>query len=422
MRVLVVGLAGTGMAVVDVARAAGDDVTVVEDRPTGDAYRARAARAIAAGATVLEAPDPAMVADLAARADLVVPSPGVHPDHPAIVQARAAGVPVRSEVDLAVERMRQRPHPPRLVAVTGTNGKTTVTTLIAEMLAASGVRATAAGNIGRPLIEAVADDVEVVVAEVSSFQLELTTTAFAPDIAVLLNVAVDHLDWHGSRENYAAAKARLFAHQGPGDVLIVNADDPVAVELAATARSRVVPVTADGGPHDVLNARAAAAAAAAAGARVGAIASTLERFEPLPHRVQLVGEIAGVQYYDDSKATNPHATASALRGFEHVVLIAGGRNKDLDLGSLGASATNLRAVVAIGESAGEVEAAFVGSGVVLVHAVSMRDAVHAAAAHATPGDVVLLSPACASFDWYDNYAARGDDFVREVMVLREESA
>jgi UDP-N-acetylmuramoylalanine--D-glutamate ligase len=422
MRVLVVGLAGTGMAVVDAARADGDDVTVVEDRPTGDAYRERAARARAAGATVLEMPDEAVVADLASRADLVVPSPGVHPDHPAIVQARAAGVPVRSEVDLAVERMRRRPDAPRLVAVTGTNGKTTVTTLIAEMLVESGVSATAAGNIGRPLIDAVADDVDVVVAEVSSFQLELTTPAFVPDVAVLLNVAVDHLDWHGSREHYAEAKARLFAYQGPHDVVIVNADDPVVVELAARARSRVVPVTAGDGSHDVFNARAATAAAIEVGAHPDAIAAVLARNESLPHRVQLVGEIAGVRYYDDSKATNPHATESALRGFEHVVLIAGGRNKDLDLGSLATHVGRLRAVVAIGESAGEVEAAFVGSGVPVLTAASMHDAVHTAAAEAQAGDVVLLSPACASFDWYENYAARGDDFAREVTLLGEVSA
>jgi len=419
MRILVVGLAGTGMAVVEVARAAGDDVTVVEDRPTGDAYRARAALAVAAGAVVLEAPDDTTVADTVATADLVVPSPGVHPDHPAIVRAHAAGIPVRSEVDLAVERLRQRPHPPRLVAVTGTNGKTTVTTLIAEMLAASGIRATAAGNIGRPLVDAAADDVDVVVAEVSSFQLELTTTAFVPDVAVLLNVAVDHLDWHGSPENYTAAKARLFEHQGPNDVLVVNADDPVVVALAAHAPGRVVWVTADDGPHDVLNARAATAAATEAGARPDAIATVLARHETLPHRVQLVGEIAGVRWFDDSKATNPHATVSALGGFEHVVLIAGGRNKDLDLGGLGTRSDKLRAVVAIGESASEVEAAFVGTGVAVTHAASMHDAVRTAAAHARAGDVVLLSPACASFDWYESYAARGDDFAHEVALLQE---
>jgi UDP-N-acetylmuramoylalanine--D-glutamate ligase len=419
MRVLVVGLAGTGMAVIDVARAAGDDVTVVEDRPTGDAYRERAARAVAAGATVLEAPGPAVVTDAATTADLVVPSPGVHPDHPAIAQARAAGVAVRSEIDLAAERLRRRADSPRLVAVTGTNGKTTVTTLIAEMLTESGVRATAAGNIGRPLIDAVDDQVDVVVAEVSSFQLELTTAAFAPDVAVLLNVAVDHLDWHGTPQAYAAAKAKVFAHQGPDDVFIVNADDPAAADLARNAPGHVVQITADGQSHDVFNARIAAAAARAVGAQDDAIDAVLSRFTHLPHRVEPVGEISGVRYIDDSKATNPHATVSALQGFEHVVLIAGGRNKDLDLGGLGAQADRVRAVVAIGESAGEVEAAFAGTGVPVSRAASMREAVRRAAADARPGDVVLLSPACASFDWYENYAARGDDFAREVDQLRE---
>jgi UDP-N-acetylmuramoylalanine--D-glutamate ligase len=303
------------------------------------------------------------------------------------------------------------------VAVTGTNGKTTVTTLIVAMLAASGIRASAAGNIGRPLVDAAVDDVDVLVAEVSSFQLELTTPAFVPDVAVLLNVAVDHLDWHGSAEAYVAAKARLFAHQGPDGVLIANVDDPIARQLAETARSRVVPVSADGAAHNVLNARAASAAAAEVGADPAAVAATLEGFEGLPHRLQLVAEVDGVRYYDDSKATNPHATASALRAFERVVLIAGGRNKDLDLGGLRAYADRLRAVVAIGESAGEVEAAFAGSAVDVTHALSMRDAVQAASAHALTGDAVLLSPACASFDWYESYAARGDDFGREVLRL-----
>jgi UDP-N-acetylmuramoylalanine--D-glutamate ligase len=294
-----------------------------------------------------------------------------------------------------------------------------VTTLISEMLTESGVRATAAGNIGRPLIEAVDDPVDVVVAEVSSFQLELTTAAFAPDVAVLLNVAVDHLDWHGTPDAYAAAKAKVFSHQRADDVVIVNGDDAVAMGLAARAPGRVMPITAAGQSHDVFNARIATAAARELGAQDDAIEAVLARFTQLPHRVEPVGEISGVRYVDDSKATNPHATISALQGFDHVVLIAGGRNKDLDLGGLGAHADRVRAVVAIGESADEVEAAFAGTGVPVSRAASMREAVRRAAADAFPGDVVLLSPACASFDWYENYAARGDDFAREVHELRE---
>ncbi len=182
----------------------------------------------------------------------------------------------------------------------------------------------------------------------------------------------------------------------------------------------VAPVPTSGAPHDVANALAAAAAATDLGADVTAVAKALAGFGGLAHRVQLVGERAGVRFYDDSKATNPHATASALAGFEHVVLIAGGRNKALDLGSLRAQASRVRAVVAIGEAAGEVEAAFAGA-VPVVRADSMREAVRAASERAQADDAVLLSPACASFDWYESYAARGDDFAREVELLVEAS-
>jgi UDP-N-acetylmuramoylalanine--D-glutamate ligase len=336
--------------------------------------------------------------------------------------------------------------------VTGTNGKTTVTTLVDAMLGATGIESVAAGNIGRPLLDAAGDDVAVVVAEVSSFQLAFTTDAFAPDVAVLLNVAEDHLDWHGSADAYAAAKAELFRHQGRDGLLVVSRDDPVATRLATTAPGRVVtfgvgafgtgtpttggeygvvghelvgpggvlgPVPSSGAPHDTANALAAAAAALAVGADVDGVARALAGFGGLAHRVQLVGERSGVRYYDDSKATNPHATSGALAGFEHAVLIAGGRNKGLDLTVLRAHAPKLRAVVAIGEAAREVEDAFRGA-VPVVGAGSMREAVVAASTYARSGDAVLLSPACASFDWYESYAARGDDFAREVAALADE--
>lgn len=449
MRVLVIGLATTGASVVSYTRAAGHDVTVLDDSPsTSEAFAARWARAEADGARVLARPDAARAAAEGRAADLVVPSPGVHPDHPALVAAHDAGVPVRSEIDLAAARLRARSDAPRLVAVTGTNGKTTVTTLIDAMVREAGLRSVAAGNIGRPLLDAAGDDVDVVVAEVSSFQLAFTTDAFAPDVAVLLNVAEDHLDWHGSVDAYARAKAELFRHQGASQLLVVNRDDPVALGLTAGAPGRVVrfgtgrpapgdyglvgaelvgplgvlaPAPASGAPHDTANAVAAAAAALAVGADVDAVVRALEGFGGLAHRVQLVGEHEGVRYYDDSKATNPHATAGALAGFEHAVLIAGGRNKGLDLGGLRVHAPHLRAVVAIGEAAAEVEAAFAGT-VPVVRADSMRAAVREAAERAEAGDAVVLSPACASFDWYESYAARGDDFQREVASLVDDPA
>ena len=281
--------------------------------------------------------------------------------------------------------------------------------------------------------------------EVSTFQLEFTTDAFAPDVAVLLNVGRDHIDWHGSAEAYAAAKGKVFAHQESDQVAIVNADDPLALRLAGSAPARLVTCSRhDAGPtfhvaggaiagpggvhvdlpafrvaHDVDNALAATAAGHAVGADAASIAATLAGWTTLPHRVEFVAHIGGVDFVDDSKATNAHATASALDGLESVVLVAGGRDRSRDLDALRPYATHLRAVVAIGEAAPRVEAVF-SDVVPVVRAGSMRDAVRAAAARAEPGDTVLLSPACASFDWYSSYAERGDDFAREVAILERE--
>ncbi|HEX6311346.1 MAG TPA: UDP-N-acetylmuramoyl-L-alanine--D-glutamate ligase [Acidimicrobiia bacterium] len=441
--VVVLGLGVTGDAVARYARAAGDRVTVLEDEPRADAaYRARADAAAALGAEVLEAPAPSVVAEVAPGADLLVPSPGVPARHAAIAAAQAAGVPVRAEIDLAAEAAGDTP----LVAITGTNGKTTVTTLVTAMLTASGVDARAAGNIGTALLDAAGEPADVLVAEVSSFQLAFTTPAFRPRVAVLLNLADDHLDWHGSQAAYAAAKARVFAHQGGGDLLVFNADDAQVTALAATAPARRVGfslrpghtlgyrvgaggLVAPGGgdiapletvgdaPHERANALAAVAAALDVGATPEGVRDALRGFNGLPHRLAPVGEAGGVRYYDDSKATNPHATVTAVTATTvPVVLVAGGRNKGLDLSVLRRLAEHLRAVVAIGEAASEIEAAF--SGVVPVAvATRMRDAVERASALAEPGDVVILSPACASLDWYPNYAARGDDFAAEVARL-----
>jgi UDP-N-acetylmuramoylalanine--D-glutamate ligase len=412
-------------------------VAVVDDAP-GDEARAAAA---ALGLVLVERPDTPTLADMVVRADVVVPSPGVPAAHPVYRLARAAGIAVRGEVELAA-RWSICP----LVAVTGTNGKTTVTSLIAEMLSASGVAALAAGNIGLPLCDAVGnEELQVVVAEVSSFQLAFAES-FRPIVAVWLNLAADHLDWHGSLDAYIAAKARIWARQGPSDVAVVNADDPVVLAEARRAPSQVVTyglesATVDYGvvdgwlrgpsgpllevsrlprsmPHDVSNALAASAAALAAGATVEGVRAALLGFAPLPHRLTLVGYAGGVRWYDDSKATNPHAAVAAVEGFDSVVLIAGGRNKGLDLSTLALVADRIRAVVAIGEAAPEVAAAFAGLRPVTT-AASMADAVAAAAAAARTGDVVLLSPGCASYDWYRSYAARGDDFALAVHALLE---
>ncbi|MFN2506156.1 MAG: UDP-N-acetylmuramoyl-L-alanine--D-glutamate ligase, partial [Acidimicrobiales bacterium] len=345
---LIVGMGLSGEAVARHLRDRGARLLVVDDIPTEGARQ----RSLALGLELVERPDESRLRALVAGVDVVVPSPGVPENHPVFRMASEAGVPVRGEVELAV-RWSRRP----VVAITGTNGKTTVTELVAAMLNRSGRKAVAAGNIGFPLSDAVRRDVDVIVAEVSSFQLRFTDT-FRPAVAVWLNFAQDHLDWHRDLDSYAEAKARVWAHQRGDDVAVANADDPVVMRSAAGAPARVVTfglrqpadyhvaggkLRGPGGltvpvadlprslPHDLANALAAAAAAMPMGATPKGVAAALAQFDGLGHRVAFVAERAGVRWYDDSKATNPHAVLAALAGFESVVLLAGGRNKGLDL-------------------------------------------------------------------------------------------
>jgi UDP-N-acetylmuramoylalanine--D-glutamate ligase len=434
-RALVVGLGVAGDAAARHLVERGWSVVVTEDRP-GGASRSRSRSLAERGVVTHDRPGPDALADLVAAADLVVPSPPVPPSHPAIALALKAGTTVWSEFELAA-RWSSLP----MVAVTGTNAKTTVTTLVERMLAATGLRTVSAGNNDLPLLDALAGeaDLDVVVVEASSFRLQFTER-FAPAVATWLNQAEDHLDWHPSLEHYASAKARVWAAQRPEQVAVANAEDPVVLASASTVRSRLVTfglhtgdwrvegdrlVMPDGStllpvasmwralPHDLTNALAASATALAAGASVEACRATLVAFRGLAHRLTLVAEHQGVSYYDDSKATDPHAAVTAVAGFSSVVLIAGGRNKGLDLSGLAVVAERIRGVVAIGEATGEVASAFAGLVPVTV-ATSMDEAVATAGTLARPGDAVLLSPGCASFDWYSSYGERGDDFARAV--------
>ncbi|MCU4183688.1 UDP-N-acetylmuramoyl-L-alanine--D-glutamate ligase [Acidiferrimicrobium sp. IK] len=444
---VVVGFGVTGQSVAALLLGAGDSVTVVDDRPS-DAARAAAD---ALGLSIVSSPAEDELAGVVTGAAMVVPSPGVPAGHPVFALAAAAGVPVRSEIELAWARLQARPAPrPILVAITGTNGKTTVTTLATAILAASGLRAVAGGNIGVPLVDAVDADVDVVVAEVSSFQLQ-HTEGWHPAVSCWLNLSEDHLDWHPDMAHYAAAKARIWRRQGPGDTAVINADDPAVMAAAEEIPAGVERVTfgaadgamwrdlgpdrdgravlrdpggrdlLDGGrlpralPHDRSNALAAAAVATAAGATAAGVAAGLTGAALLPHRVELVAERDGIRWYDDSKATTPASVLAATAGMESVVLIAGGRNKGLDLTPLRATVPPVHAVVAIGEAAAEVADALAGVADVRV-ADDMASAVTTAAALAHPGDAVVLSPGCASFDWYTSYAARGDDFAGRVRA------
>jgi len=427
--------------------AADGPVTVVDDRPGSATFADRAAGLEALGVTVVAGPAPERLAGLVAAADLVVPSPGVPEAHPVYDLAGRAGVPLRSEIELAGAAAARRGLP--LVAVTGTNGKTTVTTLITEMLGAGGRRAVAAGNIGRPLLDAVHDDdVDVVVAEVSSFQLRFTET-FRPRVAVLLNVAEDHLDWHPTFEDYVAAKARIFAAR-PATTSSSSMSTtarwrrwhvrrPPGRSVSACGRSR--DHARRGGWREGfsgLRTHRVAECVAAGPARsprcrqcVGGGGRGRRSGRRLRRAAFGAGLVCGapppsdpgrpkwgVTFVDDSKATNPHAALAALAGFDSVVLLAGGRNKGLDLGVLRAEAGRIRAVVAIGEAADEVEACFEGLRPVR-RAGSMAEAVRLCAELAQPGDTVLLSRPAPRSTGTAAYAARGDDFAREVRTLQE---
>lgn len=436
---LVVGFGATNRAVARALVARGHAVVATDDAPT-DATTTAAA---ALGVALEVAPDPSRLAELIAAAGAVVPGPGVPERHPCFALADAAGVPVLTEFDVAAA-WDDRP----IVAITGTDGKTTVTTLITDMVNASGTRAVDAGNNDLPLVAAIDDaDTELFVVEASSFRLG-RSRSFRPRVALWLNVAPDHLDVHDSVDTYVAAKSRIWSAQAGDDMAIGNLRDDLVREALAAAPARTggfclgprpddAPVFTcwsddrllygpDGPllaiddlpralPHDIENSLAAAAAALAAGVPGEVVAAELRRTRSLPHRVAEVATVDGVTWYDDSKATVPHATLAALRGFRSVVLIAGGRNKGLDLSELVLGAGQVKAVVAIGEAAAEVAAAFDGVRPVAV-ASSMSDAVDAAADVAEPGDTVLLSPACASFDWYGSYGERGDDFAALVRA------
>lgn len=431
--VLVVGFGLTNQAVARALAARGHDVSVTDDRPTDATLAAAAALDLDLVAAPPEAELEAMVRSVGA----VVPGPGLPDRHPVFSLADAAGTAVLTEFDLAAA-WDDRP----IVAITGTDGKTTVTTLVTAMLTEAGISCVDAGNNDLPLVAAIDDPApEWFVVEASSFRLG-RTHAWAPRVGTWLNLAPDHLDVHASHADYEAAKARIWASQQPGDVSVGNLDDATVAGHLSTSPARrigfsiertdaayrvegdtlvgpggfVLPVTELPRrlPHDLSNALAAAATASAAGADDRSVSRVLRRSVPLPHRVEHVAEIDGIDYYDDSKATVPHAALAAVRGFDSVVLIAGGRNKGLDLAPLADGAPHIRAVVAIGDAADEVAAAFHGIRPV-EHADSMSDAVDAAAHAARSGDAVLLSPACASFDWYSDYAARGDHFAALVL-------
>lgn len=445
-RALVIGAGTSGRAAARLLVAAGAAVVLVEE---GSAETARSNLRLASrtGAEVVVGRSASEV--FSRSFDLVVPSPGVPEDAPVLVAAMAAGTPVWSEPELALRR-----HPRRLLGVTGTNGKTSTTELLTAMCLAGGTDAHACGNIGLPVSEAAASSAPtaLLVAELSSFQLRFTST-LAPEVAVLLNIAPDHLDWHTDLASYHAAKARIFAAQTDEQWAVAGEDDPVArrlrdgagrgrpagfsalrpVEvgvgrvgdagravLLATVDGRsqeLLPVAAlgpAGGPvplHRVANVAAAASAALLAGIAPPAVAAAATATAPGRHRFEVVATDArGVRYVDDSKATNVHAAMAALASAGPAVWIGGGLAKGVDLRPLADALTDVHDAIVIGAAAEELAEVCAAAGVRCHQASDLVAAVEFAADLVAPGETVLLAPACASFDQFDSYAHRGEVF------------
>ena len=436
-RTLVVGLGVTGLSVARFLVAQGAEVAVTDSREVPPALES----------IRRELPDVALFlggfdADIFSRADRIVVSPGVALAEPLLLEARARGVEIIGDIELFA-RTAGAP----VIGITGSNGKSTVTTLVGEMARQAGRDVRIGGNLGTPALDLLqAQEPDLYVLELSSFQLE-TLSSLRCLTATVLNISADHLDRYASIATYADAKQQVYAG---AQVQIVNRDDAAAAALALAGPTVSFGLSepADGdfgvidtgagewivrgserwmpvahlrmpGRHNLANALAALALGEAAGLERNAMLQVLREFQGLPHRTQWVAEHAGVAWYNDSKATNIGAALAAVRGFDNpLVLIAGGQGKDADFGEFADGLEkHVRAMVLIGEAADEIEQAVAGR-VVTQHAPSLEAAVQAAAALAKAGDSVLLSPACASFDMFANYQARGEVFVRAVRELQ----
>jgi UDP-N-acetylmuramoylalanine--D-glutamate ligase len=446
-KVLVVGLGKSGLSAALFLRRRGAQVTVSDVR-SADQLAKEIPALIEAGIMV-EAGGHGLLTFR--RQDLIVVSPGVPLDTPELVQAKSLGLPIIGELELAARFLKGK-----TLAVTGSNGKTTTTTLLGEILAAGGLSTLVGGNIGLPVVDLIdsSTDLSWSVLEVSSFQLE-TTIEFHPTIAVILNITPDHLDRHGSFESYAAAKERIFAAQSAADFLVLNADNDRAAQAAARSTARVYLFSVEHavtqgawleqgyivyrpaenapaenvmplsgitlkGTHNIENVLAAVVAARLAGVSVEAIRRAVESFQAVEHRLEYVATRNGVEYYNDSKATNVDATAKALAAFNGGIhLILGGKDKGSDYTLLSdLLRERVTAVYTIGAAATKIESHL--RGVVSMHSCETLDkAINAAADAAHPGEVVLLAPACSSFDQFENYEQRGRVFKQLVKELRD---
>jgi len=435
-KVAVVGLGASGLAAARLCLRRGASVVLNDSKPEGELGAAVGSLTALGASLVAGGHDGAKLEEM----DLVVVSPGV-PSFPALTRAERRGVPIVGEVELAVRALGT---PAPIVAVGGTNGKSTTTSLVGAMLAAAGLATFTGGNLGEPLADHVDEAFGAIVLEVSSFQME-RVESFRPRVSILLNVTEDHLDRYESFLAYADAKGNAFARQGPEDVAVVPHGDEICSRQARRGQGRVVTFGPGGvldvledliidrrsgerypraeialaGGHNALNAAAAIAACTELGVYPETIRAVLASFRGLPHRMVLVGELAGVRYYDDSKGTNVGAVVTALEGMAETkaVLIAGGRDKGGSYEPLvRALRQKGRAAVLIGEAA-EAIAGAIGDTLPVKRATTLEEAVRLGASLAHRGDAVLLSPACSSYDMFRDYKHRGDEFARLVREL-----
>jgi len=440
-RVVVVGLGASGVAAARLCLRRGARVVANDSRPR-DAWSAEARALEAEGATLVAGSHAAAHMD---ESDVVVVSPGV-PPLAELAAAEAKGVAIWGEVELAVRSMaRAAP----VLAIGGTNGKSTTTSLVGALLQAHGMRTFVGGNLGEPLADHADEPFDALVLEVSSFQME-RVDAFRPHVSALLNVTDDHLDRYASFDEYARAKGQAFRRQTAEDWAVVPAGDALCLREARRGGGRIVTFGAGGdldvlddavldrrnderfardamaltGGHNALNVAAAIACVRPFGVPGPTVRRVLGEFRGLPHRTALVAEVRGVRFYDDSKGTNVGAAVTALEGLREprAVLIAGGRDKGGSYGPLAdALSRKGRAVVLLGEAA-EAIARAVGERVPVHRAATMDEAVRVGASLALRGDAVLLSPACSSFDMFRDYKHRGDEFVVAVRILEKEAA
>ncbi len=445
-RVLLIGLARTGVATALFCVERGAVVTATDTRSADELGESLAKLGDAGVQLQLGGYSDAILH----RQELVVPSPGVSADSELLIKARELKITVWSEIELAYRFLHGQ-----LIGITGSNGKTTTTSLIDHILRHAGLSSAAAGNIGTPLIATVGQSSEstITVAELSSFQLELIE-AFRPNISILLNLTPDHLDRHKTFSAYAAAKARIFENQIEGDAAIINLDDAASREIVPSRPqvfwfSRKTNVEEGAfvrngklifrrnnkeqeilscdeiplpGAHNLENVLAATTAARIAGAQPAQIAGAIRSFPGVEHRIEFVAEIHGVRYYNDSKATNVDATLKALEAFPgRIIVILGGKDKDSDYTQLRA-ALREKAILAllIGSAADKIEKQIEGS-VAIRRAETLQNAVQVIAQAAHAGDIALLAPACASFDQFQNYEQRGRVFKELVHQLQHRS-